>query len=132
HWLQLIRPHTNNPQTLTTFINSHSTNPSFQAFSYTASFHSRDLRMLESGGEYVDLGPYGAGEYLFGLDDLSENFVRDMEQNMAYFGENRGVWRWDLYERIRERERVIHSSLGRRKEDVAKVVMMEPAFPRGT
>ncbi|KAL8917574.1 MAG: hypothetical protein Q9208_007857 [Pyrenodesmia sp. 3 TL-2023] len=99
-WLDQVMPFTDTTTDWAAFLQSHTGDPEFQAFHYTADFYSRDLRYLESGGDYVDLGPYGAGSYICGLPGLSIEFCSAMMHSAAIFKRFPGFSSVGLYRRF--------------------------------
>lgn len=88
--------------------------PELKAFDYTAEFHSRDICDPDDGytGPFVDLGLYGAGNYVCGsLSELSMSFASDFLANAAFFSRHPQLWKPDLYERMRENHGVVSSNL---------------------
>ncbi|KAI4190184.1 MAG: hypothetical protein LQ346_004969 [Caloplaca aetnensis] len=102
-WLNQVMPFTDTTTDWAAFLQSQVGNPEFQAFHYTADFYSKDLRYLESGGEYVDLGPYGAGSYICGFASLGIEFYNAMMHNTATFSRCPGVSSVGLYRQFMDR-----------------------------
>lgn len=110
--LNQIRTHKWGPDRWERFILWHRRNPGFQSFAYTADFSSRDVRKRGNGGENVDLGPWRAGEYLFDLCFLSNHFAQAMDLNIAFYETHSvGYWRYDLYDRLRDRNKWLTNSI---------------------
>lgn len=110
-------------------------NPLYQAFDFTADFHSRDLTTSAPQSEvaqnsFIDLSPfqkgYPAGPHV-NIDDFSMIFCEDLERNVQYFEEG-GEWKPDLYGEQREAKGSVSSRLkdeGRIGE-AAKAVLDRP------
>lgn len=102
-WLDQVMPFTDTRTDWAAFLQSYVGDPEFQAFHYTADFYSKDLRYLESGGEYVDLGPYGAGSYICGFASLSIEFCSAMMHSAATFKRCPGFSSVGLYRQFMDR-----------------------------
>ncbi|KAL8895478.1 MAG: hypothetical protein Q9207_008158 [Kuettlingeria erythrocarpa] len=101
-WLDRVMPFTDPTTDWAAFLQSHVGDPEFQAFHYTAEFYRQDLR-YESGGEHVDLGPYGAGSYIGGFSCLGDEFYHAMMHNTATFKRCPGFSSVGLYQHFMDR-----------------------------
>lgn len=110
-------------------------NPLYQAFDFTANFHSRDLTNSSKEAEtkpesYIDLSPFNKGYPAVphvDIDHFSMIFCKDLEHNVQYFEEGE-EWRPDLYGEQREAKGSVSSRLkdeGRIGE-TAKAVLDRP------
>lgn len=106
--------HINDKQHWKSMIARRDSDPQYKAFDYTADFHSQDI--CDPDDEYtgpaVDLGLYGAGNYVCGsLSELSMDFASDFLANSAFFSRHPQVWKPDLYQRLREKHGAVSSNL---------------------
>lgn len=87
-------------------------NATYEAFDYTADFHSRDLDGKDNNA-WIDLGVMGRGYWRLpgGLDRFSCNLASDLDHNISYF-EDCYDWRPNLYVELQEKGGVVSSQLG--------------------
>ncbi|KAF4301516.1 hypothetical protein GTA08_BOTSDO06870 [Botryosphaeria dothidea] len=85
--------------------------PTYQAFDFTASFHSRSrIDSTTQSTALVDFGPYGSERYRTeDLDILSICFADDMAHNAKCFKHGH-KWHPYLYEELKRRNRGVVSS----------------------
>ncbi|KAH7055645.1 hypothetical protein B0J12DRAFT_697452 [Macrophomina phaseolina] len=113
--MQEARKHNGNPSAWHQIVAK--SGPTYQAFDFTAAFHSLDLRINSDddtaiGTTLVDFGPYGLAKCRTeNLDLLSVCFADDMSHNARYF-ERGNAWHPNLYDELRSRGRgVVYSRL---------------------
>jgi len=93
-----------------------SSDPLYQAFDYTADFHSRDLDVLPDQDDrkaWVDLSPFGQGYHRFDkdCDVFGVHFAGTMEHNIEYFRTHE--WKPGMYDQFRaEGKKIIEDRLG--------------------
>jgi hypothetical protein len=93
-----------------------STEPLYQAFDYTADFHSRDLDVPSDQSDrkaWLDLSPFGKGYHRIDkdCDEFSVQFADSLEHNTEYFQNHE--WQPGMYDQFRaERKSIITDKLG--------------------